>query len=117
MENAKNGYSEITKLNILNPNFNKLAPESLTNIKYFPITNGESIREEARHSFQKIFDHQDNLKTNKEDIIGFLNSDGDTAPMEALAKRRLTRNEAMSMEGLLTMEELTTTLFKHMKGS
>ena len=117
MENAKGGYSEITKLNIPNPNFDKKVAESLTNIKYFPITNGDSIREEARHSFQKIFDHQDNLNTNTEDILGFLNSDGDTAPMEALSKRRITRNEAMRMEGLLTMEELTKALFKHMKGS
>ena len=102
MENAKGGYSEITKLNILNPNFNKELPESLANIKYFPITNGELIREEARHSFQKIFDHQDNLTTNEGDIIGFLNSDGDTLPMETLARRKLPRTEAMEMEGLLT---------------
>ena len=37
--------------------------------------------------------------------------------MEALSKRRITRNEEMSMEGLLIMEELITALFKHMKGS
>ena len=34
--------------------------ESMANIKHFPITNGDLIREEARYSFQKIFDHQDN---------------------------------------------------------
>ena len=87
MENAKGGYSEITKLNIPNPNFNKDVAESLTNIKYFPITNGDAIREEARHSFQKIFDLQDNLNTNTNDIINYLNSDGDTGPMEALSNR------------------------------
>ena len=117
MENAKGGYSEITKLNIPNPNFDKDVAESLMNIKYFPITNGDAIREEARHSFQKIFDLQDKLKTNTNDIINYLNSDGDAGPMEALTYRRITREDAMSMEGPLTIEELTTALFKHMKGS
>ena len=69
MENSKGGYSEITKLNIPNPQFNKELPESLANIKEFPITNGKLIMEEARHSFQKIFDHQDNLTTDEEDIV------------------------------------------------
>ena len=117
MENSKRGYSEITKLNIPNPQFNKELPESLDNIKQFPITIGKLIREVARHSFQKIFDHQDNLTTDEEEIVGFINSDGDTLPMETLAKRKLSRAEAIDMEGLLTMEELTTALFKHMKGS
>ena len=94
MENSKGGYSEITKLNIPNPQFNKELPESLDNIKQFPITIGKLIREVARHSFQKIFDHQDNLTTDEEDIVGFLNSDGDTLPMETLAKRKLSRAEA-----------------------
>ena len=92
------------------PNFNKELPESLANIKQFPITNGKLIREEARHSFQKIFDHQDNLTTDEGDIVRFLNSDGDTLPMETVAKRKHSRTEAMEMEGLLTMEELTTAI-------
>ena len=54
MENAKGRYSEITKLNIQNHNFNKELPESLANIKHFPITNGELIREEARHSWHVL---------------------------------------------------------------
>ena len=49
--------------------------------------------------------------------MGFLISNGDTLPMETLARRKLSRTEAMEMEGLLTMEELTTALFEHMKGS
>ena len=57
------------------------------------------------------------MKTEEEDIVNFLNSDGDTNPMENLPKRKLSRAEAMETEGLLSMEELTTALFKHMKGS
>ena len=102
---------EVT-LNIPTPHFNPELPESLGNIKQFSITNGKLIREEAIHSFQKIFDHQDNLNTDEEDIVSFLNSDGDTLLMETLTKRKLTRAEAMEIEGLLTMEELTTAFFQ-----
>ena len=44
MENAKGGYSEITKLNVANTQFNEELPESLDNIKQFPITNGKLIK-------------------------------------------------------------------------
>ena len=37
--------------------------------------------------------------------------------METLAKRKLSRAEAIDRGGHLKMEELTTALFKHMKGS
>ena len=56
-------------------------------------------------------------KTDKNDIIDFLNSDGDTKPLEELKKRQLSYTQALTMEGLLTHHELTTALFKHMKGS
>ena len=82
MENSKCVYYEITKLNIPNRHFNPELQESLGNIKQFPIIKGTFIREEARQSFQKIFDPEDNLNTNRADIVSFLNSDGDTHPME-----------------------------------
>ena len=43
--------------------------------------------------------------------------DNDTAPWKALQDRKLSRELAESMEGDLTLDELTTCLFKHMNPS
>ena len=117
MENSKQGYSEITKLRIPNTRFNPLLPESAINMKYFSITNSDLIRYEMTSAFQQIFNAQPNLNNDTENIIAYLNSDGDTAPYEELCKKRITPDIAQKMEGLLTMEELTKCLFTHMKGS
>ena len=66
--------------------------------------------------FQTIFNKQPNLKTDKNDIIDFLNSDNDTKPLEEL-KKKLSYAQALTMEGLLSHKELTTALFHHMKGA
>ena len=116
MENNKQGYSEITKLRISNTRFNPLLPESAENMKYFSITNSDLIRYEMTSAFQKIFNAQPNLHNSTNDIINYLNSDGDTAPYEELNKKRITPDTAQKMEGLLTLKELTDSLFNHMKG-
>ena len=116
MENSKQGYSEITKLRISNTRFNPLLPESAENMKYFSITNSDLIRYEMTSAFQKIFNAQPNLHNSTNDIINYLNSDGDTAPCEELYKKRITPDTAQKMEGLLTLNELTDSLFNHMKG-
>ena len=67
-------------------------------------------------AFQQIFNAQPNLHNQTSHIIDFLNSDGDTAPYQELFKRRITPDTAQNMEGLLTLDELTTCLFNHMKG-
>ena len=117
MENSKSGYSEITKLRIPNPNYNNLLPNTAQNIPFFTITDGDLIRYNMTEAFQTIFNKQPNLKTDKNDIIDFLNSDNDTRPLEELRKRQLSYTQALTMEGLLTHKELTTALFHHMKGS
>ena len=116
MENSKQGYSEITKLRILNTKFNPILPESAVNMKYFSITDADLIRYEVKASFQKIFQAQTNLQSTTNDIEHFLNSDNDE-PLQELNKRKLAPDAAQKMEGLLTIEELTNSLFNHMKGN
>ena len=116
MKNSKLGYSQITKLRIPNTKFNPLLPESAVNMKYFSITNSNLIRYEMTSAFQKIFDTQPDMHNDTQDIINFLNSDGDTAPYQEICKKQITPETAQSMEGLLTLDELTNSLFNHMKG-
>ena len=117
MENSKQGYSEITLLRIPNTKFNPLLPESAINMKYFSLTDSDLIRYEMKSSFQKIFQKQDNLLNTTNDIENFLNSDNDTNPLNEVNKRKITPENAQTMEGLLTIEELTSSLFNHMKGN
>ena len=46
-----------------------------------------------------------------------MNSDNDTAPFETLCRKKLSRQDAQAMEGLLTLKEMKEALFIHMKGS
>ena len=117
MENSKQGYSEITKLRIPNTRFNPLLPESAINMKYFSITDSTLIRYEMKAAFQTIFNAQPYLHNTTDDIINFLNCDNDTKPMQNIEKYKITPTESQQMEGLLTIDELTNSLFKHMKGN
>ena len=45
-----------------------------------------------------------------------MNSDGDTAPMDELRKRKISKEMSDNMEGLLTLEELTHAGLKTIKG-
>ena len=49
--------------------------------------------------------------------VEFLNSDNDTKPLEVLEQRKITQQKAQEMEGMLTIDELTSSLFNHMKGN
>ena len=87
MENAKSGYSEITKLSIPNPTFNPEIPENANNTKTFGITNGDLIRQKMKNTFQDIFKLQQNLKSSEDDLIKFRNSDNDVALMKILCRK------------------------------
>ena len=86
-------------------------------MKYYSITDADLIRYEVKASFQKIFQAQTNLQSKTNDIEHFLNSDDDTEPLQEINKRKLAPDAAKKMEGLLTIEELTNSLFNHMKGN
>ena len=116
LEGSKAGYSEITRLRIKNPNFNETLPENAINKKYYEITEPKQIRTEMHTAFQEIYKTQAQLDTSHDALRNFLSSDGDTEPQNELNRRRLSRELANSMEGMLTTEELTKCLYKVMNG-
>ena len=87
MENAKSGYSEITKLTVPNPTFNPEIPKTPNKSKTFAITNGDLIIQKMKSTFQEIFKLQQNLKSSENDLINFMNRDNDTAPFETLCRK------------------------------
>ena len=102
----------VTHVIIPNEFFNKNLPEHpLSNIKYNRVTDQYLIRCEMQAAFQCIYNQQDLLATSSDDLLNFLNSDGDIRPAHELMKRHLTPHMANSMEGLLTEEELEHALF------
>ena len=117
LESSKQGYSEITRLRIKNPNFDTNRQEDATNKPFFEITNSKQINTELHATFQDIYKHQHNLDTSPNALKDFLCTDNDTKPMEELEKRKITKNLANTMEGMLTTDELTHCLFKVMKGA
>ena len=80
-------------------------------MSHFTITDNDLVRYNMTTAFQTIFDQQPNLANTTQDIIEFLNSDGDTKPLEELNKHKITPNKAQKMEGLLKLKELTNALF------
>ena len=117
LESSKEGYSEITRLRIKNPNFNPDRIEDATNKSYFEITDSKQIRTELHTTFQDIYKLQQNLDTSLNALSNFLCSDGNTKPLEEFNKRKITKRLSNSMEGILTTEELTHCLFKVMNGT
>ena len=85
------GYSEITKLGIPNPQFNNQQPQSAENMSHFTITNNDLVRYNMTTAFETIFEQQPDLSKSTHDIIEFLNSDGDTKPLEELNKRKISQ--------------------------
>ena len=49
-------------------------------MSHFTITDNDLVRYNMTTAFQTIFDQQPNLANTTQDIIEFLNSDGDTKP-------------------------------------
>ena len=54
IESSKQGYSEITRLRIKNPNFDENKQEDATNKPFFEITNSNQINTELHTTFQDI---------------------------------------------------------------
>ena len=78
------------------------------------------IKEEVKRTFQKINAKQLFLKTEKNDIINFLNKGDDTEPLNEIEKRKLSvkpHEWEKCNKKRFEDEELHEALFKHMKGS
>ena len=59
-------------------------------MSHFTITNNDLVRYNMTTAFQTLFEQQPDLANSKHDIIEFLNTDGDTKPLEELNKRKIT---------------------------
>ena len=81
LENAKRGYNEVILLNKTNPHFNPNLEESAENPKLVPVTDREGISQEFHQAFTQIYKKQE-VDDNAEAIQAFLESGGDTKPVE-----------------------------------
>ena len=66
--------------------------------------------------YQDIFSKQEILE-GPSSIENFLNSQGDYRPLLELKKRKLSNVQRDSLEGEITLHELTTSLFEDMNGT
>ena len=89
LESLKSGYHDptIMKIYVKTNDMTIPAPHEKWVFSHFS-TSQDEIKEEVKRTFQKINALQPNLKTNKSDIINFLNKDGDSAPLDELYKRK-----------------------------
>ena len=79
--------------------------------KTYETTDQDTIRKETKSFYQKNYNKDNSINPTKEAIREFLDMDDDTAPWEALNKKRIPKEMAKSMEGDLTHEELEEALF------
>ena len=100
MESRKAGYSEITRLTVKYPGHNPALPPTIANKEYFEVTENKLINSELHSTFRDIYKLQQNLNLTDTALDDYMNSDGDTAPMEELNKRKLSPALSKSMEGL-----------------
>ena len=105
--------NNVQTLSLYNPNL----PTNSTNRDYFNVTESSQINTELHSTFKDIYKLQTNLNHTKNALADYLNSDGDTAPMEELQRRKLPRALKQSMEGLLTIKELTEAVMVSMNGN
>jgi hypothetical protein len=76
-----------------------------------------TIREKVTNKFQEYYKIQPDLKTSRDDLLRFLNSDEDSSPFEEFNSRKIPAYMARKMEGKLTKSELTDALFNKMHGN
>ena len=82
-------------------------------------TEPRKILNEFQKKFQAIYSNQPDVDGSETNIKNFLNSDGDTQPLNELyaQKSKITEEEFHEMEGPLSDSELTNTLMNLMKGA
>ena len=76
-----------SKKNHFNPNL----PINLANRDYFNVTESSQINTELHSTFKEIYKLQPNLNHTRDALADYMNSDGNTAPMEELQRRKLPR--------------------------
>merc|ERR1712030_283898 len=97
---------------------NTTVPPTVTKVKTTS-TDPKTILQEFQKQFQAIYDFQPDDNGSEENIINFLNFDGDNKPFDELRKRKtkISEQKFQEMEGKLTDFELTDTLMNSMNGA
>ena len=121
LESLKSGYHDptIMKIYVKTIDMTIPAPHEKWVFSHYS-TSQDEIKEEVKRTFQKINALQPNLKTNKSDILNFLNKDGDSEPLKELndRKNKIPQhdwNKCNKKDFVDT--ELHDALFNHMNGS
>ena len=76
--------------------------EGLDNIKYNVYHDQPLIRDKVTDKFQEYYKVQPGLKTSRDDLLKFLNSDEDSTPFAEFTSRKIPAYMARKMEGKLT---------------
>ena len=88
--------------------------EGLDNIKY-NVYHDQPLK--VTDKFQEYYKVQPDLKTSRDDLLKFLNSDEDSTPFAEFTSRKIPAYMARKMEGKLTKPELKDALFNKMHGN
>ena len=67
-----------------------------------------------RDEMQKIYERQEGVTPERDQILSFLRGNNDERVLEELAKRKLTDEEMLSLEGPIERKEMRKQLFHHM---
>ena len=121
LESLKSGYHDptIMKIYVKTIDMTIPAPHEKWVFSHYS-TSQDEIKEEVKRTFQKINALQPNLKTNKSDILNFLNKDGDSAPLDELnnRKNKIPQHDWNNCNKKDFLDkELHDALFNHMNGS
>ena len=118
LENSKSSYNNnVSHLEVVDEIIdNTTVPPTITKVKT-TTTDPKKILKEFTKQFQAIYDFQPDVNGSEENIINFLNSDGDNKPFDELrkCKTKISEQEFHEMEGKLTDFELTDTLMNSMQ--
>ena len=81
LEWRKAGYSEIKRLRVKKPGHNPALPPTIANKEYFEVTENKLINSELHSTFWDIYKLQQNLNLTDTALDDYMNSDGDTDPL------------------------------------
>ena len=108
MEKRKSGYCNLTNLRVQRTDeLTKLNVEE-------EIIDTSNIRDEMKTFYQNTFNKQE-VKVGKEAIDEFSKLDDDNSPFEELLNRRISDEIRGSLEGNMTLQEMTKALIEDMK--
>ena len=73
LENQKQGYNKISRLNKANPNYDPNKPKTEANQESSVIMDQKEIRDHTSNFFQSIYNKDNDVTSSIDDIKDFLN--------------------------------------------